>query len=255
MQRALIDILRALERDWLFVVLRDLAVDANQVGGGEQRAHVRIEMTERNAQAARPIDLSVQLEFDLRRLILLCYLCFEQREISLLIEEAGNFVARAHGPPAEIGPFAVQGHVNSQIGLRMRLRPACHFGKPRARNQDARGSHPSVFQRLGNGTIHRVRHAEIVGMNNEQTGGGRIAQFFLNGLFSRLLCECRCDQEYCAENGSHRWTGKCKTLAEIWTEARPANSKFPPTAAANVLAPGDEVGCASFSKACRLLIC
>ena len=52
-----------------------------------------IEMCERNAQTARPINLRTQLAFNFRRFRLARDLGLKQRKISLSIEQAGDFVS------------------------------------------------------------------------------------------------------------------------------------------------------------------
>src|SRR5437016_6973419 len=141
---------------------------------------MRIEMAERNSHAARAIDLRPQLRIDFCRLRLLRYLTFEQWKVTLRIEQAGHLVFRTHRSPAEVCPLTVERQMDSQIGLRMGLSPACSLRKPGAGNQDARRGSPAVLQRGEDRSIHGMCHAEIIGVDDEQSCRSRVSKLFRN---------------------------------------------------------------------------
>src|ERR1051326_4288114 len=72
----------------------------------------------------------------------------------------------------------------------MCFRPLRHLLEPRAGNHDARRRHPSMLERLDDRAVDRMRHAEVVGVQNEQARVCRVAEAFLNrrGAGRGILC-------------------------------------------------------------------
>src|SRR5262249_36314998 len=137
-------------------------------------------MCERNTHAARSIDLRVQFSFYFCGPDSRYNLTFEEWKISLLIQQTRDFVFRTHRSPTQIRPLAIERLMNSQIGLLMRLCPARDLRKPRTGHENTGGRHPTVLQGLRDCAIHGMRHAKIVGMNNEQPRRRGITKLLLH---------------------------------------------------------------------------
>jgi len=90
--------------------------------------------------------------------------------------------------------------MNAEIGVGMLGCEAHDFGKPRTGHEDARRGDPVFFERLERGAIHRMRHAEIVGMDDEQPRARRIAEPLLNAPCAVLRAD-RAGQQHADARG------------------------------------------------------
>src|ERR1700739_2294193 len=66
--------------------------------------------------------------------------------------------------------------MDAEAGVGMGFGPLRDFREPRAGNEDAGGSDPVIVEGFFGGGVHGVHHAEIVGMDDEEAGIGRIAE-------------------------------------------------------------------------------
>jgi len=117
----------------------------------------------------------------------------EEREIAIGVEEAGAVGLRGNGRPTVASPIGVEGEMDAEVGVGMGLGPLRDFGEPGARNEDAGGSDPVFIESLEDGGVDGVHHAEIVGVDDEEAGVGRVAEALGEGFGGRrsgLLGEC-----------------------------------------------------------------
>src|SRR4029077_1111566 len=106
-----------------------------------------------NALGLGAINLGVQFGFYFREFGILRNGGCVEWKIPVRVQQAGYLVFRAHRPPAKSSPFAVEGLLNSDIRVGVLPRPLRHLGKPRAGNQDAGRSNPSLLDRLERGPV------------------------------------------------------------------------------------------------------
>ena len=76
--------------------------------------------------------------------------------------------------------------MNAQVCVGVRFGEVGCLEKPRAGDQDAGGGDPVLLERFGNGAVHRVVHAVVVSMEDEQAGRRRVAESLLHGFGLRL---------------------------------------------------------------------
>src|SRR6476659_8761694 len=86
----------------------------------------------------------------------------------------------------------------------MRSGEAHDFRKPRARYEDARRRDPAFLERFERRAIHGVRHAEVVGMDDEQPRVCRIPEPLLDGAPVRLRIAKARQQDSYARNTDER---------------------------------------------------
>src|ERR1700735_4337787 len=110
-------------------------------------------MREVDAHTVRAIDLGAQFSFDLIGLGVIYSLRSVERKITLRIQQARHLVPRGDWTPAIVGPFAVQGLMHAKVGIWVRFCELHGLRKPRAGDQDARGSDPVLFESFGDRAI------------------------------------------------------------------------------------------------------
>ena len=165
-------------------------VHVDQIRGTDDGAHVGIEMGYANAECKSFINLGVHFGFDIGHFGVRDDVGSGEREISVGVEETGGFGLRGDGGPAITGPIGVESKVNAEVGVGMLFGPLCDFGKPRTGNKDAGGSNPVIFEGFFGGSIDGVHHAEIVGVDDEQTGIRGITETWRDG--DRIVCRLTC---------------------------------------------------------------
>src|SRR5208282_481832 len=172
-------------QDGQTVSVAHLLIDRVQISRLEQCAHVRVQMRWRNARRLGTIHLRAQFGLHLGEFCILRDGGGIEGKIPCRVEQAGYLVSWAYRSPAQSRPFAVEGQVNAEIGAGMLFRPARRFWEPRAGNQDAGRSNPSLFESLKGGPVDGMVHAEVVGVNHQQARRGGIAQALLDGVCLR----------------------------------------------------------------------
>ena len=155
------------------------AIDREQLRRLEQRPHVRVEVADADARRPRPLDLRPQLALHLAGPGPLGHRGLDEREVAVRIEQAAHPVPGAERSPAKAGPLAVERQVDSEVGIRVAARECGDFGEPRADHENARRCDPAVLERLERGAIDRVRHAEVVGVEDQEAGIGGMAEALL----------------------------------------------------------------------------
>ena len=182
------------EEDGQLVLGSEADVDGEKIGRGEKRAHVRVKMGEMNSGGLRFVDLGASFGFDVAHFRVGDNIFGKEWEISIAVEQAGTFWLRGNGTPTEGGPVGVQGEVDAEVGVGMRLSPGGDFGKLGTRHHDAGGGDPTFFHGFFDGGIYGVHHSEVVGVDDEQARVRGIAET-LRGI--GLGKESRGDEEEC----------------------------------------------------------
>ena len=118
-----------------------------------------VQVCQTNARRLGAINLRAQFGFYFREFGILNNGGCVEWKIPVRVQQARYFVFRTHRSPAKSGPFAVEGLVNSDIGVGVLLGPLNHLGKPRAGNQDAGRRNPSFFESLERGPVDGMVHA------------------------------------------------------------------------------------------------
>ena len=159
-----------------FVGLAGGEINRGKVAGADDRAHVGVQMRDVDAGGNGFIHLSVSFRGHIGHLGVGDNVFAGQREVAIGIKEAGTWGLRRNWRPTVTGPISVERKVHAQVGVGMSLGPLRDFGEPGARNKDAGGSDPVFFERLENGRVYGVHHTEIVGVNDEETRTGGVAE-------------------------------------------------------------------------------
>jgi len=159
-----------------FVGLAGGEINPGKVAGADDRAHVGVQMRDVDAGGNGFIHLSVSFRGHIGHLGVGDNVFAGQREVAIGIKEAGTWGLRRNWRPTVTGPISVERKVHAQVGVGMSLGPLRDFGEPGARNKDAGGSDPVFFERLENGRVYGVHHTEIVGVNDEETRTGGVAE-------------------------------------------------------------------------------
>ena len=97
------------------------------------------------------------------------------------VEQRRHLVGREHGAPPEVIPFARQREVEAQVEVRIVADIGRDFGEPGARHHDAARIDQALSQGMERRLIDRMRHADVVGVNDEQFGVGVITEPFGEG--------------------------------------------------------------------------
>ena len=144
---------------------------SGEIDGGEciradDCAHVGVQMREANASGFGLIYLGAGFGGDVGHFGVGRYVGSEEREIAVGVEEARAGRLRGNGRPTVAGPIRVEGEMDAEVGVGMGFGPLRDFGKPGARNEDAGGSDPVFIERLEDGGVDGVHHAEVVGVND-----------------------------------------------------------------------------------------
>lgn len=189
-----------------FVGLGGGKVDLDEVGRADDGAHVGVEMREANAGGEGFVDLGVDFGFDIGHFGMFDNIGNREGEIAVRVEEAGVFGLRGDGRPAVTGPVGVESEVNTEVSIGMRFGPLRNFGKPRAWDHDAGGGDPVIIEGFFGGGVDGMHHAEIVSVDDKETGIGGIAE---------TLCE---------GDGVVGWVG-CGLLSEKRSEEKQEDSK------------------------------
>src|SRR5262249_43381480 len=104
-----------------------------------------------------------------------------ERKVAVGVEQARHRAARADRTPAVAGPFAVEGEVDAEVGLRVGLRPARGLREPRAWDEDAGRGDPALLEGLQAGAVDGMGHPDVVGVDDEQARARRMAEPLLDG--------------------------------------------------------------------------
>src|SRR6476660_2779728 len=144
-----------------------------------------IEMSGPNAHSVGAIDLRAEFDFgfdgidsSFRRPVMM--------QVAIFVEQAGNFVGGSDRSPAVVNPLAGKCEMQAEIHIGMRFGVVSNFRKPRAGHHDAGGVDCAGFEGLNGGGVDRVSDAEIVGVDDEEFGVGRIAEAFGERVFVSL---------------------------------------------------------------------
>lgn len=189
------------EEDGKFVGFGGGEIDMNEVGRTDHGAHVGIEMGEVNTAGQSFIDLGMHFGLDVGHFGVSDDVGSGQRKIAIGIEETGAFGLSGHGGPAVTGPIGVEGKMDAEVGVGMGFGPLRDFREPRAGDEDAGGSDPMVFEGFFGGGVDAVHHAEIIRVDDEEAGIGRIPEALgegdgvAGGLGRGLLREERSEEK------------------------------------------------------------
>ena len=103
-------------------------------------------------------------------------------EISGGIEQARNCVFGCDRAPAVGFPFAGEGEVQAEIGVRMSFGVVRDFGEPGTGNHDAGGGGGAFVEGVEAGGVFGVRDGEIVGVDDQEFRVGGIAEALGDGF-------------------------------------------------------------------------
>ena len=129
-------------------------------------------------------------------------------------------VARAERPPAIARPLAVEREVDAEVGLGVRLRPARHVREPRAGHEHAGRGDPALLQGLEGGAVHRPRHAEVVGVEDQEPRARRMAEPLLHASAVRRRCRRRREQRQDERRSPSASATSCSSLAPSFRDPR-----------------------------------
>ena len=130
-------------------------------------------MADGDARGSRHVDLRDELGLRLRREGSGRDVGLEQREVAVVVEQAFHAIARSNRAPAQRRPLAVERKVDPEVRVRMVVGELPDLREPGGRDQDARRGDPVVLEGQRDRPIHRVRHAEVVGVQDEAAGAYR----------------------------------------------------------------------------------
>jgi len=85
--------------------------------------------------------------------------------------------------------------MDAKVGVRMGSGIGGRFREPGAWNEEAGGGDPVLVESLSRSSVHRVVHAEVVSVYDQQTAAGGITQAFLDGSNRGLGPRCSCPEE------------------------------------------------------------
>lgn len=204
------------EEDGKFVGFGGGEIDINEVGRTDHSAHVGIEMGEVNTAGQSFIDLGMHFGLDVGHFGVSDEVGSGQRKIAIGIEETGAFGLSGHGGPAVTGPIGVEGKMDAEVGVGMGFGPLRDFREPRAGDEDAGGSDPMAFEGFFGGGVDAVHHAEIIRVDGEQAGIGRIPRRWARVMVLLVGWVAGC----CAKRGAKRGAKKRDTKA---SEAKERN--------------------------------
>lgn len=146
-------------------------------------------MSGMDAHAISAVDLSTQLQ--------LCFLWIDGgccrpivMEVAVGVHETWNFVFRGDRAPAIVNPFTGQRKVKTEINVRMRLGIVGDLWKPRARHHDTCGVDAARFESFGCCRIHRMSHADVVGMHDQKLGIARKSELLSERFGGALRGHC-----------------------------------------------------------------
>ena len=181
-------------------LIRDgsLEIGLGEVGSADDGAHVRIDMGDVDTGGEGLVDLRVRFGEDVGHFCARVDILGEEREVAVGVEEAGILGLRGDSGPTIAGPIGVEGEMDAEVGVGMRFGPLSDFRKPRARNENAGGRDPVLFEGFFDGSVDGVHHGEVVGVDDEQPGIRGVAEALresLAGSRSRLLSETRSEGE------------------------------------------------------------
>src|SRR5262245_38440413 len=103
-------------------------------------------------------------------------------KVSIIVNEAGNFVTAGDRSPAVVDALAGKGEVQTEIDVGVRFRVVGGFRKPWAGDHDAGGIDGAGFECLKSGGVHGVRFSDVIGVDDEQLGILGVAKFFSESL-------------------------------------------------------------------------
>src|SRR6266702_6345786 len=130
-----------------------------------------------DAHGVSTVNLRAKLEFDLFW-IDFCGGRPIVTKITVLIEQARNFVFRSDRPPAVVDALAGQCKVEAKIELWMGFGVIGNLREPRARHHDAGRVDETGVESLDRCIVQRMSHANVIGVNNQELGIPGIAELF-----------------------------------------------------------------------------
>lgn len=151
-------------------------IDLEKILRTDDGPHVGVEVRDADAGGSGFVDLGVNFGFDVGHFCVSDDVFGEERKIAIGIEEAGTFGLRGNGRPAVAGPIGVESEMDAEVGIRMGLGPLGDLGKPGAGDENTSGSDPVIFKGFLDGGVDSVHHAEIIGVNDEETRIGGVAE-------------------------------------------------------------------------------
>src|SRR5215471_5421742 len=107
-------------------------------------------------------------------------------EVAVGVHETWDFVFRGDWAPAVVSPFARQRKVKTEINVGMRLGIFGNLWKPRARHHNTGGVDVARFERRDRCHIHRMSHADVVGVHDQKLGIARKSEL-LSERFRAVL--------------------------------------------------------------------
>src|ERR1700688_3300955 len=142
---------------------------------------MRIEMRGMNAHRQRALDLGAEFDLDFFGFNMLFLLPIVM-EVSVFIYQTRHFVPRSNGTPSIVNSLARQGQVQSKVYVRMRFGVIRNLREPGARDHQARGIDRTGLECFYGSRVDRVGFAEIVGVDNDELGAGRVAEAVCKSL-------------------------------------------------------------------------
>ena len=166
--------------------MRDLDVRRHQARGRKESTHVAVDVRRMDSHRCGTIDLGTELPLDFDETGFVGDDGVFVGEGARGIEQGRNLVSRFNAPPAIGLPLAGDGEMQTEVGVRMRAGVGRDLRNPWRRHHYARRRDHALVERVEARRIHRMRGAEIVGVQNQELRVARITKPLSNPATRRI---------------------------------------------------------------------
>src|SRR6266436_7144808 len=164
------------------IVMRNFGKNCEKFGSVKECSHMSVKMCRVDPYRDSMFDLRPDFVFRFFGLDMGRGCGRFRPKIARRIEQTRNFIFGFYRTPSIGFPFAGEGEVQAQVGVRVVYSVGSDFGEPCAGHHDAGGSNRILVERVKAGGVRGMGLSKIVSMNDEEFRSGRIAQALSDGF-------------------------------------------------------------------------